>query len=160
MIAYADAARTLLDQAARWLLAAVRALVGWVFISINTMLPFSQLPEMPAAARDAYRRYGMSKLRREQLLAIIAHHDRKPDAASRAVCAAALQTLRHGCPVERLSRDARRQAGYIPQRSPSQSARTCAPRRPLAPVDRPSTFLPDELAPAGATRRKVYHPNG
>jgi hypothetical protein len=42
---------------------------------------------------DAYRRYGMSKLSREQLLAIIAHHDRKPDAASRAVCAAALQTL-------------------------------------------------------------------
>jgi hypothetical protein len=27
---------------------------------------------------DAYRRYGMSKLRREQLLAIIAHHDSKP----------------------------------------------------------------------------------
>jgi hypothetical protein len=42
---------------------------------------------------DAYRRYGMSKLRREQLLAIIAHHDRKPDATSRAVCAAALRTL-------------------------------------------------------------------
>ena len=42
---------------------------------------------------DAYRRYGMSKLRREQLLAIIAHHDRKPDPISQAICAAAVQTL-------------------------------------------------------------------
>jgi hypothetical protein len=42
---------------------------------------------------DAYRRYGMSKLRREQLCAIIAHHDGKPDPISRAVCAAAMQTL-------------------------------------------------------------------
>jgi hypothetical protein len=43
--------RSPLDQAARWLLAAVRALLGWAFISINTMLPFSHLPEMPAAGR-------------------------------------------------------------------------------------------------------------
>jgi hypothetical protein len=42
---------------------------------------------------DAYRRYGMSKLRREQLFAIIAHHDSKPDSASRAICAAARQAL-------------------------------------------------------------------
>jgi hypothetical protein len=51
MIAYADVSRTPLDQAARWVLAAVRALVGWAFIGINTMLPFPQLPEMPAAGR-------------------------------------------------------------------------------------------------------------
>jgi hypothetical protein len=42
---------------------------------------------------DAYRRYGMSKLRREQLFAIIAHHDRKPDPTNRAICAAARQAL-------------------------------------------------------------------
>jgi hypothetical protein len=42
---------------------------------------------------DAYRRYGMSKLRREQLFAIIAHHDSKPDPTSRAICAAARQAL-------------------------------------------------------------------
>jgi hypothetical protein len=42
---------------------------------------------------DAYRRYDMSKLRREQLFAIIAHHDSKPDPASRAICAAARQAL-------------------------------------------------------------------
>jgi hypothetical protein len=42
---------------------------------------------------DAYRRYGMSKLTREQLLAIIAHHDSKPNPASRAICAAARQAL-------------------------------------------------------------------
>jgi hypothetical protein len=42
---------------------------------------------------DAYRRYGMGKLRRDQLLAIIAHHDSKPDPTSRAICAAARQAL-------------------------------------------------------------------
>jgi hypothetical protein len=42
---------------------------------------------------DASRRYGMSKLRREQLLAIITHHDSKPDPTSRAICAAARQVL-------------------------------------------------------------------
>jgi hypothetical protein len=42
---------------------------------------------------DAYRRYGMSKLTREQLLAVIAHHDSKPDPVSRAICAAARQAL-------------------------------------------------------------------
>ena len=42
---------------------------------------------------DAYRRYGMSKLRREQLFAVIAHHDSKPDPTSRAICAAAQQAL-------------------------------------------------------------------
>jgi hypothetical protein len=51
MAFYADASRTPLNQAARWLLAAVRALLGWAFISINTMLPFSHLPEMHAAGR-------------------------------------------------------------------------------------------------------------
>jgi hypothetical protein len=51
MIAYADASRTRFENAARWLLAALRALLGWAFVSINTMLPFSQLPEMPAAGR-------------------------------------------------------------------------------------------------------------
>jgi hypothetical protein len=47
----AGASRTPLDQAARWVLAAVRAILGWAFISINAMLPFSHLPEMPAAGR-------------------------------------------------------------------------------------------------------------
>ncbi len=42
---------------------------------------------------DAYRRYGMSKLTREQLFAIIAHHDSKPTPTSRAICAAARQAL-------------------------------------------------------------------
>jgi hypothetical protein len=42
---------------------------------------------------DAYRRYGMSKLTREQLLAIIADYDNKPDPTSRAICAAARQAL-------------------------------------------------------------------
>ena len=42
---------------------------------------------------DEYRRYGMSKLRREQLFATIAHHDSKPDPTSRAICAAARQVL-------------------------------------------------------------------
>lgn len=42
---------------------------------------------------DAYRRYGMSKLRREQLFAIIAHHDGKPEPTSRAICSAARQAL-------------------------------------------------------------------
>jgi hypothetical protein len=42
---------------------------------------------------DAYRRYGMSKLRCEQLFAIIAHHDSKPDPTSRAICAAARHAL-------------------------------------------------------------------
>lgn len=42
---------------------------------------------------DAYRRYGMSKLRREQLFAIITHHDGKPELTSRAICAAARQAL-------------------------------------------------------------------
>ena len=42
---------------------------------------------------DAYRRYGMSKLRREQLFAIIDHHDGEPDPTSRAICAAARQGL-------------------------------------------------------------------
>jgi hypothetical protein len=42
---------------------------------------------------DAYRRYGMSKLTREQLFAIITHHDGKPDPASRAICAAARRAL-------------------------------------------------------------------
>ena len=42
---------------------------------------------------DGHRRYGMSKLRREQLFAIIAHHDSMPDPTSRAICAAARQTL-------------------------------------------------------------------
>jgi hypothetical protein len=51
MAVYADASRTPLDQAARWLFAAVRALLGWAFISINVMLPFSHLPEMHAAGR-------------------------------------------------------------------------------------------------------------
>ena len=51
MAVYADASHTLLDQAARWLLAAARALLGWAFISINAMLPFSHLPEMHAAGR-------------------------------------------------------------------------------------------------------------
>lgn len=51
MSGYTDAPTTMLDQAARWLLAAVRALLGWVFISINAMLPFARLPEMDAAGR-------------------------------------------------------------------------------------------------------------
>ena len=42
---------------------------------------------------DAYRRFGMSKLRREQLLAIVTRHDSKPDPTSRAICAAARQVL-------------------------------------------------------------------
>jgi hypothetical protein len=48
MAVYADAHSARLR---RTLVAAVRALLGWVFLSINTMLPFSQLPEMPAAGR-------------------------------------------------------------------------------------------------------------
>ena len=42
---------------------------------------------------DAYRRYGMSKLTREQLFAIVADHDSKPTPTSRAICAAARQAL-------------------------------------------------------------------
>jgi hypothetical protein len=42
---------------------------------------------------DAYRRFGMSKLTRKQLLAIIAEYDAKPDPTSRAICAAARQAL-------------------------------------------------------------------
>jgi hypothetical protein len=42
---------------------------------------------------DAYRRFGMGKLTRKQLLAIIADYDGNPDPASRAICAAARQAL-------------------------------------------------------------------
>ena len=38
-------------QATRWLLAAARTALGWVFIGINAMLPFSHLPEMHAVGR-------------------------------------------------------------------------------------------------------------
>ena len=41
MAVYADASHTLLDQTARWLLAAARALLGWAFIGISTVLPLS-----------------------------------------------------------------------------------------------------------------------